>query len=95
MLALGEVEGRGDAAGLGETVTLGAADAIGFGDADTAGAGIGVVVVVLRVLQLKAVLLASAVSRLAAVTTSPPPKVPSVLPAGIVAVGACPTGIGS
>jgi hypothetical protein len=96
---------RGDIDGFGETVTLGATEAFGLGaseafalgDGDgrvaTDGAGDGVVF--LGRLKLKAELFASAASMLATVRISPPLKVPSVLFAGNVAVGAWPTGIGS
>ena len=89
----------GESDGLGEAVSLGAAEGLGFGDTrgvdpiDGDGAGEGVVL--LRKLQLKAELFASAISMLATVRTSPPAKVPSVLFAGNVAVGGWPTGIGS
>lgn len=87
----------GESDGLGETVTLGAAEALGLGDADGRGAtdGLGDADVFLRKFHLKVELLASAVSMLVAVNTSPPLKVPSVLFAGKVAVGGWPTGIGS
>ena len=79
----------GETDGFGETVTLGAAEALGFGDDDgrAVDAGEGEVVVLLRKFQLKAELFARAVSMLATVSTSPPLKLPSVLLAGRVAVG--------
>jgi hypothetical protein len=107
-LCRGEISERGGALDLGETegigdaVTLGEGE--GFGDAATLGAaedfgeveGAIVGVVVLRfAFQENVELSANAFSRLAAVTTSPPLNVPSVLLAGIVAVGGWPTGIGS
>ena len=99
-LDLGETEGFGDASspgvddGFGEAATLGAVE--GFGENDGAGVGDEMVVVVLRfTFQVNAELLASAFSKLAAVRTSPPLKVPSVLLAGKVAIAGWPTGIGS
>ena len=91
MLDLGET----DTGGFGDAVTLGAAEGFGFGDASVDG-GVGEeVVVLLRRFHLNAELFANAVSMLATVRTSPPLKLPSVLLAGNVAVGGCPTGMGS
>ena len=93
-LDLGERDGRGETEGLGDAVTLGSAEGFGLGETD-GDDGVGEEVVLLRTFQLKAELLASAVSILATVSTSPPLKLPSVLSAGNVAVGGWPTGIGS
>ena len=96
---------RGEIDGFGETVTLGATDALGLGASETLGLGdgdgrdatdgAGDGVVFLGRFKLKAELFASAASILATVRMSPPLKVPSVLFAGNVAVGGWPTGIGS
>lgn len=93
-LDLGESDGFGATVSLGAAVTLGAAEGFGFGEID-GGVGDEVVVVLFFKFQLKAELFASAVSIVATVIASPPPKVPSVLFAGSVAVGGWPTGIGS
>lgn len=91
---MGETEGAGEGEGLGDTGGLGVADA--FGEMEGVGVAAKKALVVLCFMfQLNAELLASAFSRLATVTTSPPLKVPSVLLAGSVAVGAWPTGMGS
>lgn len=94
-LDFGETDGFGEAVTLGSTD--GAAEGLGFGDIRGVEAidGAGDAVVLLRKFQLNAELLASAVSIVATVRTSPPVKVPSVLFAGNVAVGGWPTGIGS
>jgi hypothetical protein len=98
-LDLGESDGLGETDGLGDAVTDGSADGCSFGEADgrtvELGDAEGEAVVLLRKLQLNAELLASAVSMLATVRTSPPLKLPRVLFAGNVAVGGWPTGIGS
>lgn len=102
-LERGDVEGRGETLTLGAAVTLGAADGLGNeltlgaidGLGDKAGTTLGDGLGVTRWIQSKIELLANAVSKLAAVRTSPALNFPSVLSDGSVAVGACPTGIGS
>ena len=96
---------RGEIDGFGETVTLGAMEALGLGASESFGLGdgdgreatdgAGEGLVFLGRFRLNAELFASAASILATVRTSPPLKVPSVLLAGNVAVGGWPTGIGS
>ena len=104
MRECGDALDFGETDGFGETVTLGATESFGLGDGDGEGReaidgagedGVGDDVVLLRRFQLNDELLARAVSTVATVITSPPLKVPSVLLAGNVAVGARPTGIGS
>lgn len=105
VLARGEPEGRGETDGRGETVTLGSTEGFGdaltlgasdaFGDAEGNALGAGVGAGELRRSMSKYELLASAVSRLATVRTSPPLNFPSVLSDGNVAAGGWPTGIGS
>jgi hypothetical protein len=102
-LERGDVEGRGaavtsgatvtlgTAVGLGNRLTLGATDGLGERVGTTLGDGLGVI----RWIQSKIEPLANAVSKLAAVKTSPPLNFPRVLSDGSVAVGASPTGIGS
>jgi hypothetical protein len=102
-LERGDVEGRGEALTLGAALALGAADGLvneltlgaidGLGD--MAGTALGDGLGVTRWIQSKIELLATAVSKLAAVRTSPALNFPRVLSDGSVAVGACPTGIGS
>ena len=102
----GEINDRGDEVGLGDADTAG--EGRGEGDAvaatagleptvgwgEESGAALGAGELWLNI-QVSAELLARDFSRLAAVTSSPALNRPSVLPTGIVATGAWPTGFGS
>ena len=83
-------EGRADGVALAAAVGLDAIVGLGELGGDALGAG-----EVWLNAQVNAELLARDCSRLVAVTTSPALNFPSVLPAGIVAIGTRPTGFGS
>ena len=83
-------EGRGEGKALAEAAGLDATVGLGDVGGEALGAGGG------RLnSQVNAELLARDCSRLMAVTSSPALNFPSVLPAGIVAIGTRPTGFGS
>ena len=88
---------NGETDGFGAAVTSGAV--LAFGEAVGTAVGEGLVPPsdhgILVVVERHDSEFAKAVSMLATVRTSPPLKLPSVLFAGNVAVGAWPTGIGS
>ena len=102
----GEISDLGDEVGLGDADTTG--EGRGEGDAlaatagleatvgcgELSGAALGAGELWLKI-QVNAELLASDFSRFAALTSSPALNFPSVLPSGILAVGARPTGFGS